>query len=212
MTLLSLGLFGPPDSELKDLLHVAYLDFKKWKKQEKIACTQRRFKPSSVVKTNHGHYMSCKAYNGRVVLEWLRDATLRTCSKNFQEGRPLGEWLKTNNQDVPQDERLPLQAVALTLGKPGCGVGCANSSNLQTLPKRKPRNSMCKFFGISERCGRYLILACHTAYLSCNWLDPTHQRTQNDADQIYEAGQRFLRYHLQLTRISTRSGVETDLV
>lgn len=113
MTLVSLGLFGPPRGNLKDLLHEAFVDFKCWKKREKVSCTQRRFTPGSVCKEQR-HYMKCKAFNARCVVEWLRDATARTLARDFRPELPLGRWLTTTNQEVPEDPRLVLQQLALS--------------------------------------------------------------------------------------------------
>ena len=103
MTLIDLGHFGPRDatdpSNLKKLLQLAFESFKTWRKINGIPCSQKRFTPNLVIKAVHGHYMTAKAYSGRVILEWLatvsRDAS---SSGNYN------------------DPRLPLQATALRLG------------------------------------------------------------------------------------------------
>ena len=52
------------------------------------------------MKAVHGHYCTCKAYNGRVMLEWLADVSR--------------EVSRSNTTDDP---RIPLQAAALILAE-----------------------------------------------------------------------------------------------
>ncbi|CAE7479305.1 unnamed protein product [Symbiodinium sp. CCMP2592] len=100
MTLVSLGYFGDPDAlDLQQLLDAAFADFKAWKLQHRIPCSQKRFSVGLVIKKVHGHYMTAKAYNGRVILEWLADVTTKVLSDK-----------------KITDPRLPHLAVALKLG------------------------------------------------------------------------------------------------
>ncbi len=43
--LIDLGAFGDPNLTQKELVRLAYRDFKCWKKDEKVQCSQRRFWP-----------------------------------------------------------------------------------------------------------------------------------------------------------------------
>lgn len=99
MALVSLGYFGDPAIlETQQLLDVAFSRFKEWRLRHRIPCSQKRFNVGLIIKKKHGHYMTAKAYNGRVILEWLSDVTREA----VQEGRL-------------QDPRLPLLAVAMKL-------------------------------------------------------------------------------------------------
>lgn len=42
----------------------------------------------------HGAYFASKAYNARVVLEWLNDSVVRAATQNFLDDRILGKWLQ----------------------------------------------------------------------------------------------------------------------
>ena len=100
MTLISLGYFGDPAAlDTQQLLDVAFARFKEWRLRHRIPCSQKRFNVSLIIKKVHGHYMTAKAYNGRVILEWLSDVMREV----VEEGRL-------------QDPRLPLLAVAMKLG------------------------------------------------------------------------------------------------
>ena len=99
MTLVSLGYFGDPATlDVQERLDVAFSRFKEWRCRHRIPCSQKRFNVSLIIKKVHGHYMTAKAYNGRVILEWLSDVTREV----VEEGQL-------------QDPRLPLLAVAMKL-------------------------------------------------------------------------------------------------
>ena len=71
------NVFGPRNVQsLQELLNVAYHEFRAWCKAGKINCSQRPFTKRMVLKKMHGHYMACKAYNGRIILSWLSE---RSC-------------------------------------------------------------------------------------------------------------------------------------
>ena len=99
MTLVSMGYFGDAKSPLRDLLQRAFEMFTAWRKQKGIPCSQKRFTPKLVVKAMHGHYMTAKAYNGRVLLEWLAEVSREVAAQDERK----------------TDQRISLQAVALTL-------------------------------------------------------------------------------------------------
>ena len=63
--------------------------------------------------------MSCKAFNGRVVLEYLADASrcAALCDCPQGPGRLLGAWLsataRAGTNNFPNDPKIPAQAVAM---------------------------------------------------------------------------------------------------
>ena len=70
--LLQAGAFGDPATlSVQERLTVAFEKFKLWRKQHQIPCSQKRFTVSNLIKNVHGFYFTCKAYNGRIVLEFL---------------------------------------------------------------------------------------------------------------------------------------------
>jgi hypothetical protein len=60
--------------------------------------------------------MVAKAYNSRVIAQWLSDSLLKHCTNTCREGGTLGHWLVSQNRHVfPREERLELSAYALQL-------------------------------------------------------------------------------------------------
>ena len=104
MTLIQLGHFGPGNVEdpavLKQLLNAAFAAFKLWRRNNRVPCSQKRFTPGLCLKACHGAYMTAKAYNGRVITEWLAAVSSDAA-----------------NSGLYGDQRLPLQAVALRLDR-----------------------------------------------------------------------------------------------
>ena len=81
MRLLQHGVWGPyVEDNLKALLLAAFRDFRGWTRAQRISCSQRPFRPRLVLKQWHGHYMSCKAWNGRVVLQWLAQRSMEAAA------------------------------------------------------------------------------------------------------------------------------------
>ena len=78
-------------------LHKAFEDFKIWRKLNKVPCSQRVFREGHLLRASHGYYFTAKAYNGRVVLDWLSDL----CRKAAIQ--------------APEDLKLQLHARALLL-------------------------------------------------------------------------------------------------
>ena len=68
--------------------------------------------------------MSCKAFNGRVVLEYLADCSRLAArgSPATGQGRNFGGWLtrevRAGNALYSDDPKIPLQAVAMKLVRP----------------------------------------------------------------------------------------------
>ena len=67
--------------------------------------------------------MSCKAWNGRLVLEYLASVSRLAVAQQAAAGgtRCFGKWLQAQVQlgvaSFPGDPKIPLQAVALNLTK-----------------------------------------------------------------------------------------------
>ena len=64
--------------------------------QKKIACSQRMFKASQVDRLAHGAYLAAKAWNSRILLQWLHESAVQAATlQNFDSagGRTLGVWL-----------------------------------------------------------------------------------------------------------------------
>ena len=65
--------------------------------------------------------MSCKAFNGRVVLEYLADVSRLAARNEPADGpsRIFGSWLlgavRRGDAEMIPDPKIPLQAVAMTL-------------------------------------------------------------------------------------------------
>ena len=67
--------------------------------------------------------MTCKAFNGRIVAEWLRDVSVHAHEGTWPGGnRKFGRWLKqeidAGHRAMPSDSRLLPQRLALILGRP----------------------------------------------------------------------------------------------
>ena len=62
---------------LQDRLLKAFGEFRTWRLQAGVACSQKSFAARKLVKKEHGWYFSTKAYNARVILAWLADLCAR---------------------------------------------------------------------------------------------------------------------------------------
>lgn len=80
---------------------------------------------NKVVKACHGAYLTAKAFNGRIIVDWLRDCAERAHSGSLpNEGsRRFGCWLKSEVRaghcDWPVDNRLLHQRLAMI---PNCNL------------------------------------------------------------------------------------------
>ena len=92
VTLIRAGFFGPPADDLQDLLRLAFDDFTLWRRANKVSCSQRRFKLSNVDARGHGSYLASKAWNARVLLQWLHDCMVSATTRDFDNTRVLGKW------------------------------------------------------------------------------------------------------------------------
>lgn len=67
-------------------------------------------------KKNHGGYLTIRAYNGRVVTQWLSDCLDRYMRKEARdEPGTFGVWLASEG-NWPHDVRLELTTFAMQLG------------------------------------------------------------------------------------------------
>ena len=83
------------------VLSRAYDDFCLWRRQHKISCSQKRFKYRLLFRDEYGFFLNCKAFNGRLVCEWLLSKLLE-----IKAAPPAGVIL---------DDRFDLCEAALTL-------------------------------------------------------------------------------------------------
>lgn len=70
---------------------------------------------AQVFKRHHGAYMTAKAWNGRVIAQWLSDCSDAAFSNSYPPAdsqRVLGRWLRSNGL-VVQEERLLHQKLAM---------------------------------------------------------------------------------------------------
>ena len=78
-----------------------------------------------VVKKVHGDYMTCKAFNSRVISQWLLDCATHADERSFPASpdRIFGKWLEPEvacgNRVFPSDERFIHLKLALMLGQEG---------------------------------------------------------------------------------------------
>ena len=73
-----------------------------------------------VVKSCHGAYLTCKAYNGRIVAEWLLNCSIHAEQGSWPDHpRTFGAWIRneitSGNLAVPSDSRLLHQRLAMKL-------------------------------------------------------------------------------------------------
>ena len=131
----------------KHALNTAFEDFKRWLKATKIRSSQKPFRLKMLVRDGYGFYLNAKAYNARVIAEWLLQ---KIVSVKLQPGP---------NQ-IP-DDRMELCEIAMTLVisivlllAPISFVWYTEFYLYNTL-----RRGVCRYFGLSERASRFLPLA-----------------------------------------------------
>ena len=95
--LLDAGSFGNTDQSLPELLSFAFQEFKLWRKRNAVPCSQKRFQEGHIKKKVHGYYFTAKAYNGRIILDFLAERCLEVAQAN------------------PGDAKLALVSVAMSL-------------------------------------------------------------------------------------------------
>ena len=96
--LIAAGTFGDPNVlSMKDLLARAFDGFSTWRRQNRIPCSQKPFAERHLVKLAHGFYFTAKAYNARIVLQWL------------------AEMCSIAAVGAPPGSKIPLHAQALNL-------------------------------------------------------------------------------------------------
>ena len=84
--LVQAGEWGDPDTKtLKDLMAIAFEDFRDWRRQRGVSCSQKRFTEAMLYKPKHGYYLQAKALNGRIVLQFLCEK----CRSRVETGNNL---------------------------------------------------------------------------------------------------------------------------
>ena len=144
--------------------------------------------------------MSCKAWNGRVVLEYLASVSRLACSQAAAAGagRIFGSWLagevRIGARAWPLEAGVVLQAKALKPGSPR-KLGCLMFVLLLILQQWNRthkllrglqclRTGLARWFGLTEKSPRFL--------------------TQQEANEIYREGMVFIESHVQLSILSVR--------
>jgi len=69
--LLDEGVFGDVSEGYHLALQSAFEHFTTWRVSNKITCSQKRFRPSHILRKGYGFYLNAKGYNARVLCEWL---------------------------------------------------------------------------------------------------------------------------------------------
>ena len=120
----------------KRIGNVAFEDFTRWRKRHKIQCSVKRTSFWRVYRPSYGAFLNSKAYNARILTEWILDLVIRV--RQF----PQPQWTV--------DARLPLCEAAL---KPG-------QQPDSRIRGRKffesPRRGISRYFGLTERASRNL--------------------------------------------------------
>ena len=81
--LLLMQVFGDLDPADRDLaawgepLQRAFDDFTVWRKSHKISSSQKRFKYRMLHREGYGFFLNCKAFNARLVCEWLLSVMIK---------------------------------------------------------------------------------------------------------------------------------------
>lgn len=151
------------DEDLPELLRLAFLDFTQWRKAHRIPCSQRKFKASSVDRLAHGAYLASKAYNARVLLEWLNDSIIRATTQNFEDSRILGRWLRdeveAGRRVWPTPDTHPflfLEPVASYLRENFAGIYHAKYTHVSAW------TCLCAY--MSKACSLYLVWPMRTQW------------------------------------------------
>lgn len=111
--LLNIGWFGSPETPLLDRLNHAYDDFLIFCRIEKVRCSQKRFRVSTLLKKANGPFLTTKAHNARVVVAWLARCALDASLGCFPPNRIFGQWLRDEGLPAPSDEFSAPEAVAM---------------------------------------------------------------------------------------------------
>ena len=121
--LYEMNVFGPFIDEdkknCKGIGNAAFDDFTTWRKSHKIQCSAKRTSFWKVYRQTYGAFLNSKAYNARILTEWLLDLVIRV------RALPQPQW--------NLDPRLPLCEAALKLGNNqplpvlDCADVCLNS-------------------------------------------------------------------------------------
>ena len=69
--LLDEGVFGDVSGGYQLALQSAFEHFTTWRSTHKITCSQKRFRPSHILRNGYGFFLNAKGFNARVLCEWL---------------------------------------------------------------------------------------------------------------------------------------------
>lgn len=124
--------------------------------------------------------MTHKAYNGRIIVAYFAECCDLVVSKNLPgDSRLFGQWLTQQvilgKRDWPTDSEFGLASTCLLLswffiGQCSCFLAIfivhfALTTRTPPVRYRGPetnqlRKSIARWFNLTERCGRYLLLGC----------------------------------------------------
>ena len=212
--LLSAGVWGDPATRpLNDCLAQAFQEFKRWRRRHHIACSQRMFRERHLLKNSHGYYFTQKAYNARVVLQWLAEAC-QTASAND----PGSQKLALNAMAL----RLNCNFYAYTLSYtssvwPYTPSECQDFARQVVQPHGSCRTVLAAWLasdmslpGICHPCMYVVSWIMHVEWTSTYHATLGLPRSEAESQSIYNAGHAFLRYHRVLTALATRPGRTLD--
>lgn len=82
--LLDAGVWGATTLTEEERLDKAFQEFKMWRSAKKVPCSQKRFRPNQLKKHVHGYYFTAKAYNSRILLQWLSEKCIEAAPAHPQ--------------------------------------------------------------------------------------------------------------------------------
>lgn len=74
--LLDHGVFGDVSNGYTLALQEAFDQFTSWRKSMHISCSQKKIKPSHILRNGYGFYLNAKGFNARVLCEWILHAVI----------------------------------------------------------------------------------------------------------------------------------------
>ena len=144
--------------------------------------------------------MSCKAFNGRVVMEYLASVARLAATRSGAVGpqRLFGTWkmarLQSGEASFPENPLIPIQALAMSRSLKVlsdffnglifvCRVGAGRWGKI-LLQNLHLRTALARWFGLTERAPRFM--------------------SRSEADEIYAQGMEFIKWHLEAAKVSVR--------
>ncbi|CAL1162176.1 unnamed protein product, partial [Cladocopium goreaui] len=139
ISLIQAGLYGDPEESLALNLRRAFRDFQLWCRENKVQCSQVPWTTGTgmVVKKGRNVLMSHKAFNERMIVEYLAECCERVVDQNLPgNSRAFGQWLC---EQVLQGKR---EWPSPSNPEFGLAATCLKS--------------IARWFNLCERNGRYL--------------------------------------------------------